>query len=1311
MPETVVFEAFKPSPPTFPEEFALLEESYCDDELVYDATRTRSTAPMQADASSSSAAGSAPISARPKVNAGRKGFPSSISTSATSTYRLCATSGKRSLTFEGLAQHCYCLFLADSGASHSFISKDFCESNKIQFAPREDTATLANGSTTPIIGTISSLWVKLGPFRANHTFLVVDMPQFNAVLGMDFMSQHRVSLHARERQMRLFYNGSTVALHAHVEESLPDFQSDFIELCTFQQFANEAKALPDDELNDAFLAYLKPEFLAAGTGNVPGASDPDIQKILAEFSDVLVSEIPGGLPPERFAADGSPIEHTIETAPDADPFSRPPRPFTVEEHDAVKKYLADFIAKGWIRPSLSPWAAPVLFVPKKADPVTGKRSLRMVISFVKLNSKTLNRIAYRLPRISDLLNRMLGARYFSKLDLLDGYYQVRMKSEDIPKTAFTTPYGNFEFRVMPMGLCGAASTFQYLMDETFRKSAELKPGEIVSFLRFIANYLDDVCIFSRTREEHLMHIRAVLQRLRKCKLYVKPTKCEWLQTHVDFLGHNVSADGLAIHPDKGRALQHWPAPQNVSEVRSLLGTFGFWRSYIKTYADIAAPLTELTSSRTVWRWGEKEQAALDKLKHAVLDAPVLMHPDTDKPFFVVTDASNFAVGASLEQESAPEKRRPITFFSHSLNNAERGYPVHERELLAIVLALRVWRHYLYGSAFKVICQTDHKPLQHFMSQSTLSARQVRWQQFLSEFNLQVKYIPGDTNDFADGLSRRPDLRLMFIGAIAPFDGWLSRIQKAILQNKESRILFNKARQGRVKVSRSSHYALHNDTLYYVRGKVHAVYVPPQGELRRSLLSEYHDSPLAGHFGWEKSFHAIAQHYYWPSMRQEMKDYVLRCTKCQLNKPTVQPKPQLHPLPVPEGPFHTITLDWLKGFPKNKDGYDSVLNIVDKFSKWAIIVPCDSHASTKDTIRVLWERVFSWVGLPNVIIGDRDSRLTASMMQSLRKFLQVELRLSSGYHPQTDGQTENFHRIFLTSLRSYVSEYHGDWMQRIPAFLYAYHNTIHSATGYTPHRLLFGWCPRDLRAPLAADVKSPHADVRQWLRSRTEELAQAHVSLEHARSVMNRAHKASDRAHVYHVDDLVKLSTKVVDVVSTSTQAPKLQPKYIGPFRVIAVGEHGTVTLDLPDAYSRIHNVFNVCDVRPWLHDGTSEIDVTYPALKPQSSFNPVVQVLDRKRAAGRAPSRLTSLLDIPTQYLVVRHDGSMEWLHQNRLQEPEDRRLVKRFERRFKRTDALKCASVKKYNNRFDDDEEDDDSDDEVDVLWENTLHERFGPD
>jgi hypothetical protein len=261
---------------------------------------------------------------------------------------------------------------------------------------------------------------------------------------------------------------------------------------------------------------------------------------------------------------------------------------------------------GWIAPSLSPWAAPVLFVPKKCDPVTGARTWRMCISYVKLNSKTLNRIAYRLPRISDLLSRASKAAYFSKLDLLSGFYQVRMREQDVPKTGFATPFGYFEFKVMPMGLCGAPGTFQMLMDEAFAQPTRIQ-DRATSFRDFVAIYLDDICIFSATLEEHLLHIYAVLERLRERKLFVKPTKCEWAQQNIEFLGHSIGPQGLSITHDKTQALQVWPAPSSVAEVRSLLGTFGFWRQYIRHYADITEPLTALTRKGTPWVWGESEQ--------------------------------------------------------------------------------------------------------------------------------------------------------------------------------------------------------------------------------------------------------------------------------------------------------------------------------------------------------------------------------------------------------------------------------------------------------------------------------------------------------------------------------------------------------------------------------------------------------------------------------------------------------------------------------------------------------------------------------
>ena len=418
---------------------------------------------------------------------------------------------------------------------------------------------------------------------------MVDIPQYDAVLGMDFLVRHNPLLSFQKRTMTFAFDTRwayrTVALQAVASDPCAhhELNSDTFEFCSFDALLKTIRRdMSDMHMSDAFVACVTPTLnvVEGVTLDNPvlsgkGADNHGIRGVLEKFNDVLVSSIAGGLPPERFDAEGNPIEHTIEVDPDAVPFKRSPRPFTAEEDAEIQRYLQDFLAKGWVVPSLSPWAAPVLFVPKKVHPVTGKRTWRMCISFVKLNSKTLNRIAYRLPRISDLLERINGARYFSKLDLLDGYYQVRMRASDVSKTTFTTPYGNFEFKVMPMGLCGAPSTFQYLMDNTFSNDIRLSDGTVVSARKIIAIYLDDICIFSATEQEHLMHIHAVLQRLLEHKLFVKPSKCEWMQRSIEFLGHVESADGMSIHPTKADALEVWPSPTRVQELRMALGAFGF----------------------------------------------------------------------------------------------------------------------------------------------------------------------------------------------------------------------------------------------------------------------------------------------------------------------------------------------------------------------------------------------------------------------------------------------------------------------------------------------------------------------------------------------------------------------------------------------------------------------------------------------------------------------------------------------------------------------------------------------------------------
>jgi Integrase zinc binding domain/Integrase core domain len=498
--------------------------------------------------------------------------------------------------------------------------------------------------------------------------------------------------------------------------------------------------------------------------------------------------------------------------------------------------------------------------------------------------------------------------------------------------------------------------------------------------------------------------------------------------------------------------------------------------------------------------------------------------------------------------------------------------------------------------------------------------------------------------------------------------------------------------------------------------LHKVYVPhahsPSGKsLRTELISEFHDSPIAGHFGPVKCVAALSQHYYWPTLEADVVHYTSSCAICQRIKPTKQPTPHAHPLHVPSKPFEHITLDWVTGFPESRR-YNAVLNIVDRFTKWAIVIPCRKSMKCPRLCELLWQKVFSWIGLPAYITGDRDTRLTAQQFRSLCRYLGIELRLSVSYRPQTDGQTERFNRIFLQMLRAYVNEHHTDWPTHIPAVVYAHNNTIHSATGFTPHRLLFGWCPRDIRTPLHY-VASENPDVDAILQRCKTDFELAKVSLEEARQRMIKAARGSPNAFVYKPGDLIKVSTRVLEPHASVKQVTKLQPKYLGPFEVLElVG--ASVRVSLPATFSLVHDVFNVNDIRPWV-SVQQDFDSTLPSSS-NSAQDRIVSVLDRKQASGRLPNRLDSLLSIPAQYFVVRSSGKAEWLHQREFKARSDRLLLLDFERNYPRSAEKRCVGVKEYpgveREVLERNVEEPSSPDELylpdDTMWEFELHQYF---
>ncbi|WVZ63179.1 hypothetical protein U9M48_012833 [Paspalum notatum var. saurae] len=424
------------------------------------------------------------------------------------------------------------------------------------------------------------------------------------------------------------------------------------------------------------------------------------------LADAFPEELPG-MPPDRE------VEFVIELLPEMAPISKRPYRMPPNELAEMKKHLQELLEKGFIRSSSSPWGCPAIFVEKK------DHSLRMCVYYRPLNAVTVKN-KYPLPRIDILFDQLHGAKFFSKIDLRLGYHQIKIRAEDIPKTAFSTRYGLYEYTVMSFGLTSAPAYFMYLMNSIFFNELDV----------FVVIFIDDILIFSKTEEEHAEHLRIVLQKLRDHRLYANFGKCEFWLREISFLGHVLSEKGVAVDPSKVQEVLDWDRPQTVTEIRSFLGLAGYYRRFIDNFSKIAKPMTKLT-----------------KKNSRLTCAPILTHPDITKSFDIYCDTCRTDLGCVLMQEG-----RVIAYASRQLKPAEEHYPTHDLELAAVVHALKIWRHYIMGNPCNIY--TDHKSLKYIFTQSELNMRQRHWLELIKDYELEVQYHPGKANVVADALSRK-----------------------------------------------------------------------------------------------------------------------------------------------------------------------------------------------------------------------------------------------------------------------------------------------------------------------------------------------------------------------------------------------------------------------------------------------------------------------------------------------------------------------------------------------------------------------------
>jgi hypothetical protein len=721
--------------------------------------------------------------------------------------------------------------------------------------------------------------------------------------------------------------------------------------------------------------------------------------------------------------------------------------------------------------------------------------------------------------------------------------------------------------------------------------------------KFCVVYLDDILIFSKTPEEHLQHIDAILSKLEEHKLHVQLRKCFFGRNEAEFLGHVVSKEGIKVDPKKIAAVKVWPQPSNTTEVRSFLGFANYYRRFVRDYSKIAAPLTDLTKSTVPYRWTPAATVAFEALKNSLMSTPVLMVPRTgvEEEFVLYTDASGFALGAVLLQDQG-DGLRPIAFEARKFNPAERNYPIHEQELLAVVHALRHWRCYLEGCK-KVTVITDHDTLRHFFNQKDLSRRQARWLALLATYQgiLDIVYRRGADNH-ADALSRRPDLKteLEKQGLLSKDDFIASLhvstpISSSLLD--EVQAAYSSDRMY-TEGHKRPHFLSFSNGLWWVQERI---CIPASPPLRLKVISMFHDPTFVGHPGREKTYEQVRRHFWWRNMEAEVRAYVKSCATCQRVKPTSHaPYGLLQPLPTPKRPWSHVSLDLITDLPMS-DGYDSIVVFVDLLTKQAFFVPTNKTVNATQLAGILLSTVFRHRGLPRVLVSDRDPRFVSDMWNSLFTKLGTKLNISTAYHPQTDGQTERTNRTLEQLLRCYVHPLHDDWVQYLSIVEFAYNSNVSASTKHSPFFTNLGYEPD---TPATLQVPPSSMDGEYLAKLKAVHIC-AHDNVVRAKEVQTKYANLRRSPHTFKVGDEVRLSAKHLSIEAQPTA--KLRDRWIGPLKIVEQVNPVAFRLALPPSMHRVHPVFHVSLLEKWVSDSRPQ-DIRPPPICNDAALDNVYAV-------------------------------------------------------------------------------------------------------
>jgi hypothetical protein len=831
----------------------------------------------------------------------------------------------------------------------------------------------------------------------------------------------------------------------------------------------------------------------------------------------------------------------VPIKPGTVPISLPPYRASPTVLAEIRKMIKELEEKGLISKSKSPWAFPVVCVQR--DP---GGPYRFCVDYSKLTNSIIPD-PYPLPRIDDTIDHLSNQKIFSVVDAQKGFWQIPVFEEHQERLAFITPFGKYQFKVLPFGYTLAPGIFQKAMNETL---------DGLLFLNCLV-YIDDIIIFSENYEQHLKDLEQVFERLQAFNWKLKLEKCKFAQTKIQYLGHIVSYNKIEMLPKNLDKIHGLSPPKNVKELQKFLGLINYYRRFIQGLAYLTEPLL-INLRQSKWVWEKDQQEAYAKILRKFTEEPILKLPDFDRPFILKTDASDTGYGAVLAQEFDGVEH-PISFSSGSFCPAQRNYSAWEREALSVVLAVKKYEHYLKDKEFKIV--TDNQINSYLLKpeKELQNQRTVRWQLYLKSFKYTIEHRPGKFLVLEDGLSRVLIQHFVTTNDIATAQQQDKVIQDLIKLMNNGLVDDSDVQQ--IYKNQKDNLILDNNVLYYFSKNNKRIVIPTS--LQSKIIEKYHDLPTAGHLSYLKTFSRLSEHVWFPKMFSLVKDYCEKCHVCDKNRRFFKDNAKLIPI-VSTKPFEVIVVDHCGPFSKTDRKNLYILTVVDHFTRkrWFIPVP-DVSAETSLNALI---GIFANFEFPQTILSDQGSGFTSLKADDFSKLIPYKIKFALTDQHNTVGSAEISNQIIENILRKFIDGLkQNNWDDFIGLAAYALNKSI-SVHKYSPDYLIFGRNPINPYIPQEEENQNLDEYVKERKKALDLALKLANENLTLYRKKIEDKVEPKRKFPKFTIGQWVYLK-KPLEAVKSGLSA-KLDAKALGPYKIIKVDDSkANVTIQLAPNYN------------------------------------------------------------------------------------------------------------------------------------------------